>query len=58
MTRYRVVSKHRVCGHEPGVEFEADLSEVQAARLIAGRHLEPVSDGPEAEPEVEAEPEE
>lgn len=42
MTRYRVASKHPVLDNEPGSEFEADIPEVQAARLLACGALETV----------------
>jgi len=51
MPRYRVASKHRVLGHEPGEEFEAEIDSVQEARLLAGGHLEPVSDDTPADEE-------
>lgn len=55
MARYRVTSKQRVLGNEPGAEFEDDIPEVQAARLLAGGALALVSDKPEAPVEEEQE---
>jgi hypothetical protein len=49
MTTYRVTSKHRVLGHEPGTVFEDELDPVQEARLLAGGALA-VSDEPASEP--------
>jgi len=41
--KYRVSGKQAVFGNAPGTEFEADIPEVQAARLVAGSALEVVS---------------
>jgi hypothetical protein len=57
MACYRVTSKQHVLGHEPGAEFEADIPEVQAARLLAGGALELVA-GPADPGEPEPKPEE
>lgn len=41
MATYRVTGPHhRVLGHEPGEEFEAELGAVQEERLIRSGHLE------------------
>lgn len=39
MTKYVVAGSHKVFGHEPGTEFEADLTEFDEARLIKGGAL-------------------
>lgn len=41
---YRVSGKQAVLGHAPGTTFEADLGEVQEARLLAGGALERVTE--------------
>lgn len=44
MTRYRVCGTNRVFGHAPGTKFDAELSDIQEERLVAGGHIERVVD--------------
>ncbi len=45
MSKYTVVGTNAVFGHAPGESFEADLSEFDEARLIAGGHIEKTAKG-------------
>jgi hypothetical protein len=53
---YRVSGVCAVLGHKPGEEFEAELTEAMAARLIESGALAPADKqpgpGPDGEPEA------
>ena len=48
--RYRVIGPLRVFEHDPGEEFDRDLTEGETATLL-GVHLELVEAGPKPQPE-------
>lgn len=43
MAKYRVLGNREVLGHAHGEEFDADISDTQEERLVAGGHIERVA---------------
>jgi hypothetical protein len=44
--RYRVVGSSNVDGHDPGEEFESDMTLAREELLVAGGHIERVEEKP------------